>query len=522
MKTIASLLVLVFSFAGFSVQAQTTNLYFGYDLDQLTAEHKVILKNFVDSLQCDSFQMTVIGHTDNHASDEYNIALSGRRTNSTIEELVALGVNPEFIVEAKKGEFQPVATNESDGGRARNRRVEIQVKCEQTFGTIEDIITLLQKPYDSTYISGTEASVIMLPQGTMLDIPANNFRNKQGEIVNDVTLYTSEVYSYSDMIRTGVVTQTNDLKLLQTGGMLRVITVKDGDTLEMVQPITAGMNTDSVLSNYSVFTGSENDDLHGAISWKLDKDSLNLLADYPSVGCCGLNCGSLVYRSFWNRIGNFFGTNSWGNVRYGNSFSRRGNRAYYDRCSPYIEGMSKSKLTPRQYIDSLYADEYLKYGVNNYEAYLGAVYQAKVDSVNDRFRSALGGINELNTLVSLTGSSWYNLDEFMKLKKREQTELIVRNDQMNSTFIRCIVPRYNVCVAPTSTTRTKGEVDPLKKGVDITVFACQIINGKPYMALHRIEDINNVDLTLDFKPVTREELLQSLEDLSIVNEIAVN
>ena len=72
--------------------------------------------------------LTVVGHTDNTGSDGYNQRLSERRAYSVAQYLELKRVNGMRMATAGKGETQPVASNDSDGGRQANRRVEIYVE----------------------------------------------------------------------------------------------------------------------------------------------------------------------------------------------------------------------------------------------------------------------------------------------------------------------------------------------------------------------------------------------------------
>ena len=65
------------------------------------------------------------GHTDSIGSEEYNMKLSLKRADAVGEYLVSQGVNPERIRTVGFGETEPVAANDSPGGRAQNRRVEM-------------------------------------------------------------------------------------------------------------------------------------------------------------------------------------------------------------------------------------------------------------------------------------------------------------------------------------------------------------------------------------------------------------
>jgi outer membrane protein OmpA-like peptidoglycan-associated protein len=71
--------------------------------------------------------ISVEGHTDSTGSEEYNMQLSGRRAESVKNLLIQRGVAPSRVLTVAFGEANPVATNETDYGRAMNRRVEIKV-----------------------------------------------------------------------------------------------------------------------------------------------------------------------------------------------------------------------------------------------------------------------------------------------------------------------------------------------------------------------------------------------------------
>ncbi len=69
----------------------------------------------------------VAGHTDSVGSDEYNMGLSDRRANSVKDYLTAKGVKASRLSAHGYGESRPVASNDTDEGRAENRRVELIV-----------------------------------------------------------------------------------------------------------------------------------------------------------------------------------------------------------------------------------------------------------------------------------------------------------------------------------------------------------------------------------------------------------
>jgi outer membrane protein OmpA-like peptidoglycan-associated protein len=71
--------------------------------------------------------VTIIGHADAIGSDDYNLRLSERRARSVADALSDYGVGYRRIDTDGMGEFEPIATNANEWGRAQNRRVEIRV-----------------------------------------------------------------------------------------------------------------------------------------------------------------------------------------------------------------------------------------------------------------------------------------------------------------------------------------------------------------------------------------------------------
>ncbi len=73
-------------------------------------------------------QIEVQGHTDSKGSDGYNLALSKRRAASVVKWLVTHGVERKRLVSQGYGEKQPIDSNDTEEGRANNRRVEFHIQ----------------------------------------------------------------------------------------------------------------------------------------------------------------------------------------------------------------------------------------------------------------------------------------------------------------------------------------------------------------------------------------------------------
>ncbi|RON29004.1 OmpA family protein [Pseudomonas lini] len=104
------------------------NVLFAYNQSDLMPEARSELDSLMAKLQnADVVSVKVIGHTDSQGSDAYNQKLSERRASSVAAYLLSQGLAPNKLTSEGRGESQPVADNDTEEGRAQNRRVELHV-----------------------------------------------------------------------------------------------------------------------------------------------------------------------------------------------------------------------------------------------------------------------------------------------------------------------------------------------------------------------------------------------------------
>jgi outer membrane protein OmpA-like peptidoglycan-associated protein len=104
-----------------------SRVQFEFDSDGLTEQGKRDLDEFGEALATKLNDTAVVleGHTDAVGTDEYNMALSQRRAEAARRYLVdSFGLNQSRIVAEGKGKSNPVASNDSEAERGRNRRVD--------------------------------------------------------------------------------------------------------------------------------------------------------------------------------------------------------------------------------------------------------------------------------------------------------------------------------------------------------------------------------------------------------------
>jgi OOP family OmpA-OmpF porin len=102
--------------------------FFDFDKTVVKPEGKAKLDTLIGQIKGIALEVVIaVGHTDSVGSDKYNDRLSQRRADSVKAYLVSKGIEPNRIYTEGKGEKQPVASNKTPEGRAKNRRVEIEV-----------------------------------------------------------------------------------------------------------------------------------------------------------------------------------------------------------------------------------------------------------------------------------------------------------------------------------------------------------------------------------------------------------
>jgi OmpA-OmpF porin, OOP family len=104
------------------------NIFFDFDKTTLKSESYVELDKVVDFLGNNaSLEIEIAGHTDSKGADDYNLNLSQGRAQAVVDYLIQQGVSDYRLVAHGYGETVPLETNDTDEGRAFNRRVEFTI-----------------------------------------------------------------------------------------------------------------------------------------------------------------------------------------------------------------------------------------------------------------------------------------------------------------------------------------------------------------------------------------------------------
>ncbi len=106
------------------VETVDLKINFDYNKSDIKPQYDSIITNFANIMkQNRAFEARIEAHTDSKGSDSYNQKLSEKRAFSVVNALISKGVDKYSLEAVGFGESQPIATNDTEEGRAQNRRV---------------------------------------------------------------------------------------------------------------------------------------------------------------------------------------------------------------------------------------------------------------------------------------------------------------------------------------------------------------------------------------------------------------
>lgn len=111
-----------------------SGLLYDFDSDVVRPEAQANLRTLAASLdKYPGSDLLIVGHTDQVGSASYNQALSERRASAAANYLVSQGVRRSRVATRGMGETDPLASNDTEAGRARNRRVEVAIYASEAY-----------------------------------------------------------------------------------------------------------------------------------------------------------------------------------------------------------------------------------------------------------------------------------------------------------------------------------------------------------------------------------------------------
>ncbi|MBU0765399.1 MAG: OmpA family protein [Bacteroidetes bacterium] len=266
MKKFALTFVAAFSALGIAAQTSTRCAVFfpsdKYDLNQETCSTLDTLISFLNGKK--SITVSITGHTDSTATEAYNQTLSKNRARTVTVYLAGKGIDPACITFIGLGEGSPVAGNNTEEGRQKNRRVELLVSWAAP-----------EKPkrHGSGFALETEKkqktwdSVLFTDNGIIVKIDKCSFDRELSEIDFNIT---GALYK-DDMLANNLTTVDNNGNCLVSGGMVLLEAWYNGMQIDMNGgcPIEINIPSDRVDPQMDIYKSKTYEE--GNVVWEKTK-----------------------------------------------------------------------------------------------------------------------------------------------------------------------------------------------------------------------------------------------------------
>jgi hypothetical protein len=250
-KTLVFTVTLIILFGNSSTAQSDIIKKIYFDVGKSTLSNTTNENVEIDLSQCEGYDILLEGHTDNTGSGANNQKLSEERVATVKKMLLERGVRAERIQTKAFGAKKPIVPNINPENKAQNRNVTIRLvesvvmrteRLKKETAIIDNkLLSLIDETsnYYSIKQSDKEQTIIA-QKGTMITIPANAFRIKEGK---ELQIKVTEVYDKSDMLLYNLATVSNG-KPLVTGGMIKVeafsrdqpVSLQEGKSLQIAVP----------------------------------------------------------------------------------------------------------------------------------------------------------------------------------------------------------------------------------------------------------------------------------------------
>ncbi|CAM3478850.1 hypothetical protein FLLO111716_13285 [Flavobacterium longum] len=246
--------LLCFFTAFATAQTRELELHFQTDSFELTASESHKLDQFIQSFDDrQNLTMAIAGHTDNVGDLAYNAVLSDKRAQTIASVFGRNGFDERNIVTSGRGEVHPVASNDTDAGKAKNRRVIVKVsKPEKTVAKTIDNRSLPETGNSTTIgngkvnhiggfkrgmttftIDAENPEVLTYPSGTKITIPKSAFVDKDGRTVTGrVELKYIEYRDPIDFILSNIAMDHGG-GTFHSGGMFKILAYQNGQQVHL-------------------------------------------------------------------------------------------------------------------------------------------------------------------------------------------------------------------------------------------------------------------------------------------------
>jgi len=206
-KAIIAFVLISFTTTTSRAQDFEYNVLYDSDKSEIQDRFQSEIRELFENISAESLlQITLIGHTDSDASEEYNLDLSKKRVQGVKDFLTDQGIPDNLISSSFVGESEPRESNTTAIGKEANRRVQIKFVLKPIPQERDKVVEEVDECLDDTIIS--------LPGGTKYKI------NKCFYFENPDCVKIKEYFTAQSLADEGLTTMSDDGDPLISGGMM--------------------------------------------------------------------------------------------------------------------------------------------------------------------------------------------------------------------------------------------------------------------------------------------------------------
>ena len=484
-------LMLFVCIAGSTYCQDKTSVLFDSDSHRLTpfqTEKIDVLLQQAEGGQC---SISLSGHTDSDASDDYNIALSERRVSVVSDYIQAR--HPKLAIEktAFFGEDRPIANNSNIETKSLNRRVEITLSCtsdksnKEVLQSVWPSLEALAPSPKSFQFDGPAGGTFDLSNGAKIYVAPNQLKGR-------INLDVYECTDKKAALAYGLTTQSNRTgEGLISAGMYRIRFTRRG---RLVPNLTS--------NDVKIFVPVDRDDFKTFVSvpngpyteWDLENGQTrennrdDLFVPWAAMGAiCGGVWGEYRCRFFWCGIRSFFSP-------------RRRKSTKTERVA--------SVMRSSQY-DNFYElyGENLKPTFNSKRELANFIAKNRPDEVLAKLAELVPNIqDQAFHILNMPSYSWVNCDRFSG--RRNLTNLTVSAALDANADARLYFDKEFCVMAAQKVDKKKIRFDRIPLGEAVTLVIIKKVNHVLMMSRSSFKVGENP--SIDFKPIKSKELEEAI------------
>lgn len=230
MTRLPFIILLVFLSASHAVAQKVLldTIHFDHNRASLKYQSLNTLDEVVAQAQGDdvkTFRIHITAHTDSTGDLNYNNRLSLKRAKTSVDYLVAKGIDSNLISIRPFGETIPIRSNKTENGRQGNRRVEIRTVIFERPQLVEENETDGARE-EQAEIEG----FVMGDLGTQIFFDSNSF---YPYCLDEIEVQVTEAFSPGALIQNNWPTHTSDGQMLASAGSINIQALYEGEAIEM-------------------------------------------------------------------------------------------------------------------------------------------------------------------------------------------------------------------------------------------------------------------------------------------------